>query len=101
MAWGANGLAVLGQAERAKEWVARALLIDPDNLSMRYNFACALAAHLKDTDAAFDMLETVLEMASLGLLHHVKVDPDLDTLRDHPRYKAMMEAAETRLAGTT
>jgi adenylate cyclase len=99
LAWGANGLAVLGQAERAKEWVARALLIDPDNLSMRYNFACALAAHLKDTDAAFDMLETVLEMASLGLLHHVKVDPDLDTLRDHPRYKAMMEAAETRLAG--
>jgi adenylate cyclase len=98
LAYGVNGLAVLGQAERAKEWVARALLIDPDNLSMRYNFACALAAHLKDTDAAFDMLEAVLEKASGGLLKHIKVDPDLDTLRDHPRYKAMIEAAETRLA---
>ena len=33
-------LAVLGQHERAKEWMGRALLVDPDNISMRYNFAC-------------------------------------------------------------
>ena len=35
-------LALLGQAERAKGWMSRALLIDPDNMNMRYNFACAL-----------------------------------------------------------
>jgi adenylate cyclase len=98
LSYGANALAVLGEAERAKEWVSRALLVDPDNLSMRYNFACVLAAHLRDADAALDMLETVLETMPRGLLHHVKVDPDLDTLRDHPRYKAMIAAAETRLA---
>ena len=98
LAYGVNGLAVLGQAERTKEWIARALLVDPDNLNMRYNFACALAAHLKDTDAALDMLETALGTMPRGLLHHVKVDPDLDTLRDHPRFKAMIEAAEMRLA---
>jgi hypothetical protein len=31
-------------------------------------------------------------------LNHAKVDPDLDSLRDHPRFKAMMDAAEARLA---
>src|SRR5262245_58991060 len=36
-------LAALGQRERAKEWMERALLIDPDNITMRYNFVCDLA----------------------------------------------------------
>jgi len=44
------------------------------------------------------MLETVLEKTPQGNLNHAKVDPDLDTLRDHPRFKAMIEAAEARLA---
>ena len=34
---------LLGQAESAKGWMSRALLIDPDNMNMRYNFACALS----------------------------------------------------------
>ena len=33
-----------------------------------------------------------------GFLHHAKVDPDLDPLREDPRFKAMMAAAEERLA---
>jgi hypothetical protein len=49
-------------------------------------------------DAALDMLGPALEKTGWGVLNHAKVDPDLDTLRDHPRYKAMIEAAETRLA---
>ena len=60
MAYGANSLFVLGEAERAKEWMNRALLIDPDNLNMRYNFACALSRHLGETDAALDLLGPVL-----------------------------------------
>ena len=60
MAYGANALAVLGEAERAKEWMARALLINPENWLMRYNFACGLIAQLGDErtvafyDAAID-----------------------------------------------
>jgi adenylate cyclase len=98
LAYGVAGLALLGEAERAKEWIARALLVDPDNINMRYNFTCALAAYLKDADAALDMLEPVLEKMAAGYLDHAKVDPDLDALRDHPRYKAMMDAVEARLA---
>ncbi len=32
----------------------RSLLIDPDNDNARYNFACALACQLNETDAALD-----------------------------------------------
>jgi len=95
-----NALGVLGQAERAKELMNRALLIDPENWNMRYNFACALAGYLKDTDAALEMLAPVFEKMSVGLLIHAKVDPDFDLIRDDPRFKAMIEATEARLAGS-
>ena len=65
---------------------------------MRYNFACALSVHLKETDTALDMLEPVLAKFAGSLLHHAKVDPDLDPLREDPRFKAMLAAAEARIA---
>ena len=37
-------LCTLGQAERAKDLAKRAMLLEPDNLTMRYNFACGLRA---------------------------------------------------------
>ena len=76
----------------------RALLIDPDNLNMRYNFACALLIHLKETEAALDMLGPVLEKLAIGFLNHAKADPDFIPLRDNPRFKAMIVAAEARVA---
>ena len=97
-AYRAYALATLGEAERAKELMNRALLIDPDNLNMRYNFACALLIHLNETDAALDVLGPILENVSTGYLNHAKVDPDFIRLRDNPRFKAMIAAAEARLA---
>ena len=55
-AYSAYALGALGEAERAKERMNRALLIDPDNWNMRYNFGCVLIIHLKEIDAALDML---------------------------------------------
>jgi len=96
--YSAYALTAMGETERAKQRMARALLIDPDNLNMRYNFACALSVHLHETDAALDMLGPVLANIAAGFLHHAKVDPDLDPLREDPRFKAMMVEAEERLA---
>jgi adenylate cyclase len=98
MGHGSDALAVLGQRERAKDWMNRALLIDPDNLTMRYNFACALANHLNDKDAALEMLGPALEKMGTGFISHAKVDPDFDCIRDDPRFKAMLAAAEARVA---
>jgi adenylate cyclase len=95
---GVNALAVLGQAERAREWMDRALLIDPENLLIRYNFACALTAYLNDLDAALEMLGPVLEQATAANVSNAKIDPDFDALRDDPRFQAMLAAAEARLA---
>ena len=94
-------LALLGQAESAKGWMSRALLIDPDNMNMRYNFACTLATQLKDADGAIALLGPLFEKISVGLLNHSKADPDMDSLRGDPRFAAMVAAAEARLESPT
>jgi adenylate cyclase len=100
MSYGALALAALGETERAKDWISRALLIDPDNMNARYNFACTMATSLKDPDTALELLAPVFETLAMGFLNHAKADPDLDPLRDDPRFKAMVAAAEARLAMT-
>ena len=97
MGHGSDALAVLGQRERAKDWMDRALLLDPENLTMRYNFACALANHLNDKEAALEMVGPALAKMGGGFIHHAKIDPDLDCIRDDPRFKEMMAAAERRV----
>jgi adenylate cyclase len=98
IAYSVYALGALGDAERATERMKRALLIDPDNWNMRYNFACVLVTSLNEIDAALDMLAPELERATIGLLNHVKADPDFAVVRDNPRFKAMIAAAEARLA---
>ncbi|HET7162213.1 MAG TPA: TIR domain-containing protein [Rhodanobacteraceae bacterium] len=95
-----DALAALGEFARAKARMDRALLFDPDNFGMCYNFACMLAVRLKDRQAALDMLAPLFETVSASFLAYVKADPDLESLRDDPRYQAMIAAAEARLAAS-
>ena len=97
MSFGAGCYAALGEVGRSSEWMERALLVDPDNLSMRYNFACSLAAFVGDRDAALRHLERSLATAGVFHLNLVEADPDLDSLRDEPRYRSMISRAKKRL----
>ena len=87
---------LLGEPERAKDLAKRAMLLDPDNLTMRYNIACGFAA-LREFDVALDLLGPVLERDAAETVNWAKVDPDLDALRDQPRFKAMLTNADARL----
>jgi adenylate cyclase len=96
MALGACALGILGEGDRMREWVARTMLLDPDNTTARYNLTCALARY-GDIDAAIDLIGPFFEQAGQMVLSHSDVDPDLDMLRADPRFQAMRAAAGDRL----
>ena len=96
---GAAGLAILGQAERAKQWIGRAILVDPDNFNMRYNFACALA-NIDDFEGSIDMLRPLFAACGPNMINIAESDVDLDAIRDDPRYQAMVKDAKLRLGIT-
>jgi adenylate cyclase len=96
ISWGVSALAALGERERAREWMERALLLDPDNLNMRYNFACALARNLDDREGALKMFESSFSRLK-GSLGNAEFDPDLESIRDDPRFQRILTDAKKRL----
>jgi len=97
LGYGAGLLAHLGEAERAKEWIERGTLLDPDNTILHFNYVCALA-RLREVDAALDLLESVISKASQGWLMWLDADTDLDPLRDSPRFVDIVQKAKARFA---
>jgi adenylate cyclase len=94
-----GGFAALGEPERAREWIDRAMLIDPDNLTMRYNFACVLAAQLHDKEGALKLLDRTLSVGGEMELRMAETDPDFQSLRDDKRFREILDAASMRLRG--
>ena len=98
MAFGVSALVALGEKERAREWIERALLLaPPDDISLRYNLACEMAAD-GDADRALDLLEAVVPRLQRESIAWIGIDTSLDNVREHPRFRAMIAAAEARLA---
>ena len=95
---GAYALGVFGEEDRAREWIERGLLLDPDNLSMRYNLACILTVVLHDDDAAMDVMQPYFERVNTApQIKHTEADPDFVRIRDKPRFKEMLAATKQRL----
>ena len=87
---GAGALASLGENERAKQWLARALAIDPDDTHLQYNAACTWT-QLGEYDRAFDLLEVWTQHGGGISKAWFRRDPDLEPLRDQPRYQKLLE----------
>jgi tetratricopeptide (TPR) repeat protein len=89
---GANGLVALGEFEQGLEWARQALSMDPDEPMVLYNVACiqSLAGRFED---AFDSLERAVKT---GLTHKdwIVHDSNLDPLRTHPRYQALIQSLD-------
>jgi adenylate cyclase len=99
LAWGTTALAALGECDRARDWARRALIIDPENTSMRYNLACSFSVGLGDPEAALDILGPYFERVDAkAQLRHLEADPDFEPIRNDPRFKEMLAAAKKRLA---
>jgi adenylate cyclase len=97
LAFGAMSLAALGNRDRARDWIERCLLVDPDNLQMRYNLAWGLNKVFGDPEAAIDMLAPVFASAGANIIRLAANDPNLDNLRDDPRFETMMCSAKVRV----
>jgi adenylate cyclase len=87
---GAVGLVVLGELDRAKEWAARALAIDPDDVLTQYNVAC-FCSLVGEGDRAIDLLLGLLPRAGLQTKEWVRRDSDLDPIRGNPRFAKVLE----------
>jgi len=87
---GAVCLITLGEQERAREWLSRALAIDPDDILTQYNVACGHSM-LGDFELAFDLLQRMLAHANHEAKSWIRLDPDLEALRALPRYQKLLE----------
>ncbi len=83
----AVSLCRLGRKDDGLAWAARAVDIDPEDPGVIYNVACLYALE-GQTERALDFLEQALR-AGFGGRDWVAHDPDLDSLRDHPRFRQL------------
>ncbi len=89
-AWylGAVSLLYLGERDRAMTWAEESLAIDPSDPAIRYNMGC-FYAQAGDIDRSFECLKNSISSRSW-----VENDPDLEPIRDDPRYQQFLDSLE-------
>jgi serine/threonine protein kinase/Flp pilus assembly protein TadD len=91
--FGANALSQLNDQKRSMEWAERALALEGEEPQVLYNVACVYAL-LGELDKAVDCLEKSITHG-WGQREWMKHDPDLAAVRDHPKFRVLMETSET------
>jgi adenylate cyclase len=93
---GAATLVYVGENTRAEKWANRAILLDPESHTVRYNVACTYAV-IGKLDQAQESLEFAFSHAPrirgwlLGIAKH---DTQLDPLRQRPDFQNLIRRLE-------
>ncbi|GAH01824.1 unnamed protein product, partial [marine sediment metagenome] len=85
----ATALVYLGRNHESLSMVGRAVELNPTDRIVIYNSACVYAT-VGETDLALDSLEKMTGTGSQNL-DWMDNDGDLDSLREHPRFKQLMK----------
>jgi TolB-like protein/Flp pilus assembly protein TadD len=80
----------LGNRDRCLEWSRRALAIDPEETGTLYNVAC-IHGLLGESEQALELLEEAVRHG-FGHKEWLENDPDFVSLRDHPRFKNLLQS---------
>ena len=88
-------LRILAELVSKRGLVNRAVALDrrlvellPDDFLARYNLACSLA-RAGQSDEAIDSLSRAI-LLGYDDLAHMESDPDLESLKDHPDFQALL-----------
>ncbi|TPK60444.1 tetratricopeptide repeat protein [Mesorhizobium sp. B2-4-15] len=102
LCFGAIMLAGIGEADRALSWASRAEMFAGDSIQIQYNLGCYYAK-LGKSDKAIDCLERQLTASHAYLLIRLpwmQQDSDLDPIRTHPRFVALVDRMKAQIAAT-
>jgi len=86
----AAAFSILGETASALDYAERSLAIDPDDPMLLYNVACTYA-QLHKPDDALGCLERAVDKG-FGHKEWIEHDPDLESIRDTPRFRAIAQA---------
>jgi len=94
----ANGLVALGETRRGLALAHRARELDPHEPMLLYNLACIYSL-AGETEEAIDCLLACLRHG-FSFREWIEQDSNLDTIRDHPRYRELMRSFGATLQPT-
>jgi TolB-like protein/Flp pilus assembly protein TadD/tRNA A-37 threonylcarbamoyl transferase component Bud32 len=78
----------LGERARGFEWARMARAADPEDASVCYNVACLFALE-GEAESAIENLECAFR-TGFARREWIEQDPDLESLRDEPRFQALL-----------
>jgi tetratricopeptide (TPR) repeat protein len=80
--------ASMGETQKAIDYADRSMAIDPDDAMLLYNVCCTYTL-LGRNDEAIGCLERAVDKG-FGHREWIDHDPDLNPLRDNPRFQSIM-----------
>ena len=97
---GAATLAYLGDFGQAEAWAERAMLVDPESYTVRYNAACtfAVAGRLDRAQECLEFAFCHAPRARAWLLGIAKHDTQLYPLRERADFQGLMKRLEAHVA---